>query len=103
MDSNDRDRIPESKASFDQMIANENLKGVPLLVLANKQDLPDVMGVREVKPIFQDNDDKIGHRDCMVIPTSGLTGDGVAEGIDWMVQCIKRNVDVRPPKGNEED
>lgn len=40
VDSNDRERIEESKTSFDQMIANENLKGVPLLLLANKQDLP---------------------------------------------------------------
>ena len=40
VDSNDRDRIQESKKSFDAMIVNENLNGVPLLVLANKQDLP---------------------------------------------------------------
>ena len=40
VDSNDRDRIQESKKTFDAMITNENLSGVPLLVLANKQDLP---------------------------------------------------------------
>lgn len=40
VDSNDRDRIQESKKSFDAMISNENLFGIPLLVLANKQDLP---------------------------------------------------------------
>ena len=39
VDSNDRDRIQESKASFDTMIANANIQGVPLLVLANKQDI----------------------------------------------------------------
>ncbi len=61
------------------------------------------MGVREVKPIFEDNADKIGHRECMVLPTSGLTGDGVEEGIEWLVQCIKRNVLDRPPKNQEDD
>ena len=40
VDSNDRERMQESKKSFDAMISNENLMGVPLLVLANKQDLP---------------------------------------------------------------
>ena len=60
------------------------------------------MGVREVKPIFQDNVEHIGSRECMVLPTSGLTGDGVAEGIEWLVQCIKRNVLDRPPKGQED-
>ena len=39
-DWDDRERIEESKKSFDVMIKNENLKGVPLLLLANKQDLP---------------------------------------------------------------
>ena len=61
------------------------------------------MGVREVKPIFQDNAEAIGNRECMVMPTSGLTGDGVAEGIDWLVQCIQRNVAERPPKGHDDD
>lgn len=102
VDSNDRDRIQESKKSFDAMISNENLCDIPLLVLANKQDLPECMGVREVKPIFQDNVEHIGSRECMVLPTSGLTGDGVAEGIEWLVQCIKRNVLDRPPKGQED-
>ena len=62
----------------------------------------ECMGVREVKPIFQDNVENIGSRECMVLPTSGLTGDGVTEGIEWLVQCIKRNVLDRPPKGQED-
>lgn len=58
----------------DKMIANENLQGIPLLVLANKQDIQDCMGVREVKPIFNKNSHLIGKRDCMVMPVSALTG-----------------------------
>lgn len=58
----------------DKMIASESLQGVPLLVLANKQDLPDCMGVREVKPIFNKNAHLVGKRDCMVMPVSALTG-----------------------------
>lgn len=69
--------IPGYIISFlfvDKMIANENLQGIPLLVLANKQDIPDCMGVREVKPIFNKNAHLIGKRDCMVMPISALTG-----------------------------
>lgn len=102
VDSHDRERVRESKAAFDAMISNSNIVGVPLLVLANKQDLPESMGVREVKPIFQDNDEKIGNRECMVLPTSGLTGDGVVEGIEWLIQCIQRNV-VNRPSGNQDN
>jgi len=56
------------------MICNENLAGIPLLILANKQDIPDCMGVREVKPIFNQNAHLIGRRDFMVMPISALTG-----------------------------
>lgn len=59
---------------LDKMIANENLQGIPLLVLANKQDIPECMGVRDVKPIFNKNSHLIGKRDCMVMPVSALTG-----------------------------
>ena len=80
------------------MVRNEHVSGVPLLVLANKQDLSDSMGVREVKPIFNQSAHLIGSRDCMVMPVSALTGEGVSEGIDWLSDCLKRNSEVRPPK-----
>lgn len=74
IDSNDRERMGESKAVFDKMISNDHLGGVPLLVLANKQDLPECMGVREIKPVFQDSGHLIGRRECLVMPVSALTG-----------------------------
>jgi len=83
------------------MIRNELLTGAPLLVLANKQDLPDCMGVREVKPIFNQSAHLIGSRDCMVMPVSALTGEGIEEGINWLVDCLKRNSDIRPPKNGD--
>ena len=55
VDSGDRERVEESKAAFDRMIKNENIRGIPLLVAANKQDLADCMGVREVKHLFENN------------------------------------------------
>ncbi|XP_045595987.1 ADP-ribosylation factor-related protein 1 isoform X1 [Procambarus clarkii] len=102
VDSADRERMDESKEAFDRMISSENLTGVPLLVLANKQDIPECMGVREVKPIFNQSADLIGRRDCMVMPVSALTGAGVDEGIDWLVECIKRNSDVRPSLNHDD-
>ena len=30
-----------------------------------------------------------------MLATSGLTGEGVVEGIDWVAQCVVRNMDVR--------
>ncbi|CAG9783526.1 unnamed protein product [Diatraea saccharalis] len=103
VDSSDRERISESKETFDRMIASEHLSGVPLLVLANKQDIPDCMGVHTVKPIFNQNAHLIGARDIMLMATSALNGDGVDEGIRWLVDCIKRNSVDRPPRNHEDN
>ena len=97
VDSSDRERIEQSKETFNSMIKNENVRGVPLLVAANKQDLVDCMGVREVKPLFEANLELVGAREVMPLAPSGLTGDGVVEGIDWVAQCVVRNADVRAP------
>lgn len=96
IDSNDRDRMDESRDVFARTICNDHLSGVPLLVLANKQDLPDCMGVREIKPVFQQSGMQIGRRDCLVMPVSALTGEGVDEGIRFLVDAIKQNSIVRP-------
>lgn len=82
----------------DKMITNEHLAGIPLLLLANKQDLPDCMGVREIKPVFQQSAIHIGRRDCLVMPVSALTGEGVQEGIQWLVEAILRHSVVRLPR-----
>ena len=63
-------------------------------------DLEDCMGVREVKPLFESGEEMLSMREVMVLATSGLTGDGVVEGIDWIAQCIVRNIHVR--QGNSD-
>ena len=63
VDSSDRERIEQSKETFNSMISNENVRGVPLLVAANKQDLEECMGVREVKPLFEANLELVGSRE----------------------------------------
>ncbi|KAL4656936.1 ADP-ribosylation factor-like protein 11 [Arapaima gigas] len=48
VDSSDRERMSEAKKALKAMLGDKNLKGVPLMVLANKQDLPNVMTIKEV-------------------------------------------------------
>ena len=55
------------------------------------------MGVREVKPLFERNSEELGCREVMTLATSGLTGDGVEEGIHWVAQSVVRNEAARPP------
>ena len=48
VDSNDRDRISESQDELQRAMAENELKDSILLVLANKQDLPNAMSVQEI-------------------------------------------------------
>ena len=48
VDSNDRDRISESQDELQRAMEENELKDSILLVLANKQDLPNAMSVQEI-------------------------------------------------------
>ncbi|XP_030606031.1 ADP-ribosylation factor-like protein 11 isoform X1 [Archocentrus centrarchus] len=48
VDSSDQSRMAEAKAALKKILGEEKLQGVPLMVLANKKDLPNCMNIREV-------------------------------------------------------
>ncbi|KAJ1959618.1 hypothetical protein H4R35_007626, partial [Dimargaris xerosporica] len=43
VDSSDLDRLPLAKRELHAMLADENAHGAPVLVYANKQDLPQAL------------------------------------------------------------
>ena len=48
MDSSDIDRIDRAKMELDIMLSHDVLNDAVLLVMANKQDLPNAMGVSDI-------------------------------------------------------
>ena len=48
VDSNDRDRIGQAKEELHSIMEDQKLKDAMLLVIANKQDLPNSLTVDEV-------------------------------------------------------
>jgi len=82
VDSNDRERIGETAEELGRTLREDELRDCALLVLANKQDLPNAMSVAEVT-------DKLGlhslrHRQWYIQSTCATTGDGLYEGLDWL-------------------
>ncbi|XP_067116309.1 ADP-ribosylation factor-like protein 11 [Osmerus mordax] len=53
VDSSDRARMGEAQNALKKVLAHENLKDVPLMVLANKKDLPNSMTIREVSNLLE--------------------------------------------------
>jgi ADP-ribosylation factor related protein 1 len=94
-------RLEECRMVLEDVLQNEDTEGVPLLVLANKQDREDcveVVRIKEglVRKVFEG--EKGGSvRDSRVLPCSALTGTGVQEAVEWLCSRVKWNKESRPP------
>ncbi|KAJ1498011.1 ADP-ribosylation factor protein 3 [Coelomomyces lativittatus] len=97
VDSTDRERLELVTVTFDKVIHNDALDGLPLLMLANKQDVPQAMRVEDIKQHFNPLAMQLGARDSKVLPCVALTGSGVREAVEWLVLRIQRNQLHRPP------
>ncbi|KAL1928154.1 hypothetical protein VTP01DRAFT_3070 [Rhizomucor pusillus] len=97
VDATDEKRLEECKDTFEKMITNEEVEGVPVLMLANKQDVEGALRVEQIKEVFNKIAVKLGARDSRVLPVSALEGDGVREAVDWLILRLHRNKINRPP------
>ncbi|CDK28259.1 unnamed protein product [Kuraishia capsulata CBS 1993] len=97
IDSTDKDRLVECQRVLSQVVTNELIEGIPVLMLANKQDIPDKLEVEDIKEIFNVIAEHLSARDSRVLPISAITGDGVKEAIEWLGIRLSRNKTNRPP------
>merc|ERR1712078_877325 len=86
VDSNDRDRIEDAREELSQMLQEDEMRDAVLLVLANKQDLPNAMTWAEVT-------EKLGlhnhrSRQWFIQSSCATSGDGLYEGLDWMSRTL---------------
>ncbi|QLQ81881.1 hypothetical protein HG537_0G01350 [Torulaspora globosa] len=98
VDSTDRSRIGECNDALATVMMDEDIEGVPVLMLANKQDRPDAMEVQDIKQIFNKIAEHLSARDSRVLPLSALTGEGVREAAEWLLIRLQRNKANRPPQ-----
>ena len=97
VDSNDQERIDGGKSAYNDdnvrdqlhsMLADDLLKNSVLLVLANKQDLPNAMSVDEISQRLKLN--TLRNREWYVQGSCAHTGDGLYEGLDWLSKTLKK-------------
>ncbi|KAM3726169.1 ADP-ribosylation factor [Dirofilaria immitis] len=89
VDSNDRERIEESRAELHKMLSEDELRDATLLVFANKQDLPNAMSAAELT-------DKLGlhnlrSRQWYIQATCATQGHGLYEGLDWLSNQLSKS------------
>lgn len=87
VDSADEERLGEAKEELDNLLNNDELRDATLLVLANKQDMPQAVPIAELTS-------KLGlrtaqNRKWYVQSTCAVSGDGIFEGLDWLASNIR--------------
>ncbi|KAL8814172.1 MAG: hypothetical protein Q9223_006585 [Gallowayella weberi] len=101
VDSSDLGRLDECRLVLESVISQQDMVGVPILVLANKQDREDCVETVKIKEglvrkVFEGG--KGGAvRDSRVLPISALRGEGVREAVEWVRTRVKWNQEGRPP------
>ncbi|KAI4198917.1 MAG: hypothetical protein LQ350_004982 [Teloschistes chrysophthalmus] len=99
--SSDVGRLEECRVVLESVISEQDMVGVPILVLANKQDQEDCVETVKIKEglvrkVFEG--EKGGAvRDSRVLPISALQGEGVQEAVEWVRTRVKWNKEGRPP------
>ncbi|KAL8836923.1 MAG: hypothetical protein Q9170_002722 [Blastenia crenularia] len=94
-------RLEECRLVLESVISEQDMVGVPVLVLANKQDREDCVETVQIKEglvrkVFE-GEQGGAVRDSRVLPVSALQGNGVKEAVDWVRTRVKWNQEGRPP------
>ena len=83
IDSCDHERLEIAKQEFLLLLEEEEQKDVPVLVLANKQDMPKALSEGDISNALGLNN--IKNRQWAIYKTSAITGTGLKESLNWLV------------------
>ncbi|KAJ0065610.1 hypothetical protein NL108_013744 [Boleophthalmus pectinirostris] len=89
VDSTDKDRLPEAAKALRRILSEDKVDGLPLMVLANKKDMPNSMTIREISN--QLNLPKLEDRDWQIQACSAAKGLGLNQAFNSVNKMIKKN------------
>jgi len=85
----DRDRIEVAREELMKTLQESDLRGVPVLIYANKQDLPQAMHPSELVKEMKLHETSMNPKKWFVQSTTAVTGDGLYEGLDWLSRTVE--------------
>ncbi|XP_067897551.1 ADP-ribosylation factor-like protein 14 [Heterodontus francisci] len=94
VDSADKRRMEDSKKEFERMLKHECLKGIPVVVMANKQDINDALSAEEITKRFHMKR-CCSDRDWYVQPCCAKTGEGLSAAIKIIISYVKRKMNSK--------
>lgn len=87
VDSNDRERILESREELFAILENNEMRGVPVVIIANKQDQPNALGTSDVADLLCLH--KLTSRKWFIQPACAIKGEGLHESISELATLVK--------------
>ncbi|EAW78629.1 ADP ribosylation factor like GTPase 14 [Homo sapiens] len=94
VDSTDKQRLEESQRQFEHILKNEHIKNVPVVLLANKQDMPGALTAEDITRMFKVKK-LCSDRNWYVQPCCALTGEGLAQGFRKLTGFVKSHMKSR--------
>ncbi|XP_051873206.1 ADP-ribosylation factor-like protein 14 [Pristis pectinata] len=91
VDSADKERMEDSRKEFERTLKHECLKGIPVVVMANKQDLKGALSAEEITKRFHLKR-CCSDRDWYVQPCCAKTGEGLSAAFNVLISHVKRKM-----------
>ncbi|CAL8353981.1 ADP-ribosylation factor 4 [Gadus morhua] len=93
VDSNDPERMKEAATELHRMLEEDELRGVAVLVMANKQDLPRAMSVSDVTEALAEAFPSLSglSNTWSVQGCCAVSGAGLMEGLDWLSIQVQKH------------
>lgn len=87
IDSSDKDRIDIAKQELFLLMQEDDLKDVPIAILANKQDLDGALTDIQISEMMGLSD--IKNRQWAIFKTIAKTGKGLDDAFKWLTGILK--------------
>jgi signal recognition particle receptor subunit beta len=95
-DSSDHERIDDAHEELHQLTKNENFGEKPILIFANKQDLPNAMNSDQIRDKLEL--EKLKKTIKWHIQTAIATkSQGLQQGFEWLINAVQEKDHLTKP------
>ncbi|KAH7100438.1 putative ADP-ribosylation factor, arf [Auriculariales sp. MPI-PUGE-AT-0066] len=88
IDSTDTERFDEVEDELRYILEFEEVRGVPILFLANKQDLPNAASPESLVARLRLHEVGRIRNEWYMQASSAINGDGLYQGLDWLASML---------------
>lgn len=92
VDSNDAERLAVCKEELHTLLKEERLAGASLLIFLNKVDISTSLSAEAIEKLLDVDAIRQGRRHVYLCACSAKTGEGLLEGMKWIVQDVSQRM-----------